>query len=146
MAQMVKNLPAMQETWVWSLGREDPLEKGMATHSSIPAWRISWTEEPEGLQSMQSQEFNRTTQFWLDFRDTHNMGEPHWHYAEQEARHKRAEDTVFIKLYQRQIQPRVTGSGSVRGRDEVGTGPRGAPEGWSHFTSWLRWCLLSFHI
>ena len=52
--QMVKNLPAMQETWVWSLGWEDPLEKGMATHSSILAWRISWTEEPGGLQSMGS--------------------------------------------------------------------------------------------
>ena len=51
-AQMVKNLPAMQETWVPSLGREDPLEKGMETHSSILAWRIPWTEEPDGLQSM----------------------------------------------------------------------------------------------
>ena len=48
-AQMVKNLPAMQETWVQSLGREDPLEKEMATHSSIPAWRIPWTKEPGGL-------------------------------------------------------------------------------------------------
>ena len=45
----------MQETWVWSSGREDPLEKGMATHSSILAWRIPWTEEPVGLQSMGSQ-------------------------------------------------------------------------------------------
>ena len=45
-AQLVKNLPAMQETWVQSLGWEDPLEKGMATHSSILAWRIPWTEEP----------------------------------------------------------------------------------------------------
>ena len=44
MAQMVKNLPAKQEVWVGSLGREDPLEKGMATHSSILAWRIPWTE------------------------------------------------------------------------------------------------------
>ena len=51
-AQMVKNLPEMQETWVQSLGREDPLEKEMATHSSILAWRIQWTEEPGGLQSM----------------------------------------------------------------------------------------------
>ena len=49
---MVKNLPALQETWVRSLGQEGPLEKGMATHSSILAWRIPWTEEPEGLQSM----------------------------------------------------------------------------------------------
>ena len=48
-AQMVKNLPAMRETWVPSLGCEDPLEKGMATHSSILAWRIPRTEEPGGL-------------------------------------------------------------------------------------------------
>ena len=52
MAQKVKNLPAMQETRVRSLGQEDPLEIGMATHSSILAWRIPWTEEPGGLQSM----------------------------------------------------------------------------------------------
>ena len=50
-AQIVKNLPAMQETWVRSLGQEDPLEKEMATHSSILAWRIPWTEELGGLQS-----------------------------------------------------------------------------------------------
>ena len=49
--QSVKNLPAMQETWVRSLDQEDPLEKEMATHSSIHAWRIPWTEEPGGLQS-----------------------------------------------------------------------------------------------
>ena len=49
---MVENLPAMQETWVQSLGQEDPLEKGMATHSGILAWRIPLTEEPGGLQSM----------------------------------------------------------------------------------------------
>ena len=49
-AQMVKNLAAKQETWVQSLGQEDPLEEGMATHSSILAWRIPWTEEPGGLQ------------------------------------------------------------------------------------------------
>ena len=54
-AQMVKHLPAMQETWVQSLGREDPLEKKMVTHSSILAWRIPWTEEPGRLQSMGSQ-------------------------------------------------------------------------------------------
>ena len=52
LAQMVNNLPAMQETRVQSLGQEDPLEKGMATHSSIPAWRIPRTEEPGRLQSM----------------------------------------------------------------------------------------------
>ena len=51
-AQLVKNLPAMRETWIQSLSREDPLEKGMATHCSVLAWRIPWTEEPGRLQSM----------------------------------------------------------------------------------------------
>ena len=55
MAQTVRNLPAMRETWVRSPGREDPLEEGMATHSSILAWRIPRTEEPSGPQSMGSQ-------------------------------------------------------------------------------------------
>ena len=55
MAQMVKNLPTMLETWVRSLGQKDPLEKGMATHSCILAWRIPWTEGPGGLQSTVSQ-------------------------------------------------------------------------------------------
>ena len=59
-AQMVKNLPAMQETQVQSLGQEDPLEKEMATHSSILVWKIPWTEEPGGLQSMGFQEADTT--------------------------------------------------------------------------------------
>ena len=73
-AQMVKNLPAMQETQVQSLGQEDPLEKEMATHSSILAWRIPWTEEPVGLQSMGSQRVgydwvtNTHTQQWKRWR------------------------------------------------------------------------------
>ena len=54
-AQMVKNLTIMEETWIQSLGWEYPLEKGIATHSSILAWRIPWTEEPDELQSMGSQ-------------------------------------------------------------------------------------------
>ena len=58
--QLVKRLPAMQETWVRSLGQEDPLEKEKATHSSIPAWEIPWTEEPSGLQSVGSQELDTT--------------------------------------------------------------------------------------
>ena len=61
-AQMVKNLPEMQGTWVQSLSWEDPLEKGMATHSSIPARRIPWTEKPGGLQSLGSQ---RVWQDWV---------------------------------------------------------------------------------
>ena len=59
-AQMVKNLPAMQKTQIQSLGREDPLEKKMATHSSSLAWRIPWTEEPGGLQSMELQKVDMT--------------------------------------------------------------------------------------
>ena len=58
-AQLVKNLTAMQ-TRVRSLGREDPLEKEMASHSRVLAWRIPWTEEPSGLQSMESQELDTT--------------------------------------------------------------------------------------
>ena len=60
-AQMVKHLPAVQETWVWSLGWEDPLEKEMATHSNTLAWKIPWAEEPGGLQSMGSR---RVRQDW----------------------------------------------------------------------------------
>ena len=52
---MIKNLPAVQETWVPFLGREDPLQKGMATYSSVLAWAMPWTEEPGGLQSIGSQ-------------------------------------------------------------------------------------------
>ena len=55
MAQMVKNLPAIQETWIQSLSQEDPLEKEMATHPSVLAWRIPWTEEPSRLQSIELQ-------------------------------------------------------------------------------------------
>ena len=55
MAQTVKNLPAMWDPWVQFLGREDPLEKGMATHSSVLAWKIPWAEELSRLQSMGSQ-------------------------------------------------------------------------------------------
>ena len=62
---VVKNSPAVQETRVQSLGREDPLEEGMATHSSIPAWRIPWTEEPGGLQSMGSQRAGHTEELTL---------------------------------------------------------------------------------
>ena len=56
----VENLPAMQETRIWSLGQEDPLEKEVATHSSILAWRIPWTEEPGGTQSLGKKESNMT--------------------------------------------------------------------------------------
>ena len=64
-AQSVKNLPAVKETRVRSLGWEDPLEKEMATHSSILAWKISWTEEPGGLQSIGSQKSGTTERLKL---------------------------------------------------------------------------------
>ena len=64
---MVENLPAMQETWVRSLGQEDALKEGMASHSIILAWRIPWTEEPSGLQSMGSQRVRH------DYKDTHRL-------------------------------------------------------------------------
>ena len=63
LAQSVKNLPAIQETWVWFLGQEDPLEKEMATCSSILAWRIPWTEDPGGLQPMGHKSWTRLTDF-----------------------------------------------------------------------------------
>ena len=64
-AQRLKHLPAMRETWVRSPGREDPLEKEMATHSSILAWRIPWTEEPGGLQSKGRKESDTTERLHL---------------------------------------------------------------------------------
>ena len=67
-AQLVKNLPAMQETWVQSLGWEDLLEKEKATHSSILAWRIPWTEKPGGLQSTGSQRVGHDCATSLSFR------------------------------------------------------------------------------
>ena len=65
MAQKVKNLPAEWETWVQSLGQEDPLEKGMVTHSSILAWRIPCTKEPDRLQSMGRQESDKTEDIYI---------------------------------------------------------------------------------
>ena len=70
---MVKNLSAMQETWVQSLGQEDPLEKRRATHSNILAWRIPWTEEPGRLQSMGLQRVghDRATSLSLSLKDNY---------------------------------------------------------------------------
>ena len=75
MAQRVKNLPAMHETQVQSLGQEDPVEKEMATHSSILAWKIPWTEEPGGLQSMGSQ---RGRSNWGLTCSTHTFFRDNW--------------------------------------------------------------------
>ena len=82
-AQLVKNLPAMQETWVRSPGREDPLEKGMATHSSILAWEILWTQESGGLQSMGSSQ--RVGHDWATITHTHMH--LHNHHAVQNIEH-----------------------------------------------------------
>ena len=68
MAQRLKRLPAIWETWVRSLGREDPLEKEMATHSSILAWRIPWMEEIGGLQSKGRKESDTTERLHLHFK------------------------------------------------------------------------------
>ena len=73
MAQRLKHLPVMWETWVGSLGGEDPLEKEMATHSSILAWRIPWTEELGGLQSTGCKESDKTEQLHFHF---------HFHFDE----------------------------------------------------------------
>ena len=72
--QVVKNLPAMQETRVQSPGQEEPLEKGMATNSNILAWRISWTDEPGGLQSMGSQRVGHNS-----VTNTHTHTHTHTH-------------------------------------------------------------------
>ena len=74
MAQTVKHLPTMRETWVQSLGQEDVLEKDMATHSSILAWKIPWTEEPGRLQSMGSQRVGHDSDF------THSLTHSLTHY------------------------------------------------------------------
>jgi len=70
-AQMVKNPPTMQETRVRSLDQEESLEKGLATHSSVLAWKILWTEEPGGLQSMGSQKLDKTEQLTLSLLHIH---------------------------------------------------------------------------
>ena len=82
MAQSIKDPPVMQETWVWFLGREDPLEKEMAIHSSILAWEIPWTEEPAGLQST---ELQRIRQDWSDSACTPAPLYTHFIYEAMEA-------------------------------------------------------------
>ena len=78
-AQLVKNLPAMLETWVRFLGWEDALEKEMATHSSILAWRIPWTEEPGGLLFTGSQESDMTERLSLLFGFLYYQHATFWH-------------------------------------------------------------------
>ena len=79
-AQRLKGLPAMWETWVRSLGREDPLEKEMATHSSILAWRIPWMEEPGGLQSMGHKESDMAERLHFHFRGIKKTSVSHTYF------------------------------------------------------------------
>ena len=96
-AQMVKNLPAVWETQVWCLGREDPLEKEMAAHSSILAWSISWTEEPGGLQSMGSQ---RVWHDWLTNTYTHT----HTHNTHT---HTHTEHLIYASHCSKCLTPKI---------------------------------------
>ena len=125
MAQTVERLPAMWETWVPSLGQEDPLEKEMATHSSTLAWKIPWLEEPGGLQSMGSQRVGRLS----NFTSLHFSGkEP----ACQGRRHKRhGFDPCVSKIPWRRAQqptPAFLPGESHGQRSLVGYSPRGHKE------------------
>ena len=100
MVKRVKNLPAMGETWVQSLGWEDPLEKGMATHSSILAWRIPWTEELGGLQSMGSQRvghFQNVKDLLLKQSHCYGSGEAKTRKGEKDDRHTSSSCLLFEK-------------------------------------------------
>ena len=84
-AQRLKRLPAMWETWVRSLSREDPLEKEMATHSSILAWRIPWMEELGGLQSMGGKESDMTERLHFHLVYDYHQGLPWWRSGKESA-------------------------------------------------------------
>jgi len=97
-AQMVKNPRAMPEIWVWSLSREDPLEKEMATHSSILAWRIPWTEEPGRLQSLGSQ---RVRYNWATNTHTHTHTHTVWNHllSERRGNQSQSEGMVYRRRF-----------------------------------------------
>ena len=131
-AQMVKNLPAMREAWVWSLGGEDPLEKGTATHSSILTWKIPWIEEPGGLESMGLQRFGHESP--LDCKKiqrVHSEGDQPWDFFGRND--VKAETPV---LWPPHVKSWLTGKDSVAGRDwgqeEKGT-TEDAMAGWHHW-------------
>ena len=94
-AQMVKRLPVMRETWVWSLGWEDPLEKETATHSSTLAWKTPWMHEPVRLQSMGSQRVRHNWATSLVHRifQVDKEGQKHWNYRQQHELRNRNEKT-----------------------------------------------------
>ena len=96
--QTVKHLPTMRETWVWSLRWEDPLEKEMATHSSIHAWEIPWTKEPGGLQSMGSQRVRHDwmTSFFQHYRIVKTK-ELHWLDSKQKLMKTKVKSDMGVK-------------------------------------------------
>ena len=108
MAQMVKSLPAMQETWVRSLGQEDPLEKAMATRSSTLAWKIPWMEEPGGLSPPDHKELHGTEQVHFSGLKT-DGGQLSWNYTQATSFtvdlflllcfHEGSSSTVFSSLF-----------------------------------------------
>ena len=93
-AQLAKNLPAKQETQVWSLGQEDPLEKRVATHSSILAWRIPWTEKPGRLYSMESQ---RVRHDWVTNTHTHTHTHTHRHLKKKQQKQSNPVNTASAR-------------------------------------------------
>ena len=115
LSQTVHNLPAMQNTQVLFLGREDPLKKGMATHSSILAWRIPWTEKPGGLQSMVRQ---RVGHDWVTFTFQTAL------VAHRSSLHTRSSHSSFLHPTQRVLfspssstsRPKISPPGSCSGR------------------------------
>ena len=119
---MIKNPPAMQETWVQSLGWEDPLEKRMATHSSIPAWRIPWTEEPGRLQPMGWQ---RVGHDWA----TNTLGLPWWFRQER----------ICLKCGRPGISPWVWKIPSERERQPIPVFSSGEFHGWRSLVGYSSW-------
>ena len=113
---MAKNPPAMQETWVWSLGWEDPLEKGMATHSSILAWRIPWTEETDSYSPWSQKESDMTERLTLFTFHKHLIKNTYFCHDKEMSR----DSPPFVGLHQvdRRIwQSSETGRGSQMCKD-----------------------------
>ena len=148
-AQLVSNLPAMQETLVWFLSWEDPLEKGMATHSSILAWRTPWTEEPGGLPSTESK---RVGPNWA----TKHIGLPKWNSHKESAcqcrrcKKRLGFDTCIRKISWRrkwQTTPVFLSGKSHGQRSLVGYSPWSCKESqlsnWAHrFISCNKWITV----
>ena len=135
--QLVKTLPAVQETWVWSLSQEDPLEKGKASHSNILAWRISWTEDPGGLQSRESQELDITE--WLNHHPYTYPGLVHWnqimHFLLQYNEREKAKQEKSRQRYIQHVREEKTPVGSEHISHY---GSRKLKQRWASFHS-LRW-------